>query len=516
MTTPSASWVERITLSPPSLSDNLADTDRLLNTLKKKFHVKNMVADIELIRLLPDNLRQWHYDVRCVLFSDGTITRLIGVTDAADETPITGLAVDLGTTRVVTRLIELETGQALAETSFENPQTAFGDDILTRIHFTDREPGGLEQMHQVIVEGLNNAINELCAVCGLSAEKLYLLAVAGNTTMTHFFLKLNPHWIIREPYIPACNHPGMIKAADIGISAAPLAEIYGFPNIGSYFGGDLVSGILYSGMAESEQTMLLVDVGTNAEVVLGNKDWLIACAGAAGPALEGGVTEIGAKAGPGVIHRLELDPETQLLTMETIDNLPPRGICGSAFIDLVAGLFQAGIIDIRGKLTEDRHGRIKNKDGIKEFVVVPEESSATDKALSLSQPDIDNLIRSKAAMYTILRTLTTTVGLTFSDINTFNVAGTFGSFINPRSAIAIGMLPDLPLSIFNVLGNSSLEGATMVLTDRTSIEQIPGITDRLTYLELNVNQDFMNRFSAAKFLPHTDVSRFPSVTIPRQ
>ena len=516
MTTSNASWVQRVTLSPPSLSDNMADTDRLLNALKKNLRVKNIHVDLELVRLLPGNLRQWGYHVRCVMFSDGKVSHLVGVTTGDDLAPVTGLAVDLGTTRVVTRLIELESGRALAETSFENPQTALGDDILTRIHFTDREPDGLSRMQDLIVRGLNNAISELCTGAGISPDDIYLLAVAGNTTMTHFFLNLSPHWIIREPYIPVWNQPGIIRATDIGLSTNPRAVVYAFPNIGSYFGGDLVSGILYSGMTESEQTMLLVDVGTNAEVVLGNQDWLIACAGAAGPALEGGVAEIGAKAGPGVIHRLLLDPETHLLTLETIDSLPPRGICGSAFIDLVAGLFLAGIIDIRGKLTNDRHGRIRDNDGIREFVVVPAEASATGKALCLSQPDIDNLIRSKAAMYTILRTLTTTVGLTFSDIGTFNVAGTFGSFINPRSAIAIGMLPDLPLSIFNVLGNSSLEGAALVLTDRARILDIPGITDRLTYLELNVNQDFMNRFSAAKFLPHTDVSRFPSVTVPRQ
>ena len=516
MKTSNTTWIERVTLTPPALSDNTGDTDRLLSALKKNHTVKNIRADIELARLLPENLRQWGYDVRCVLFSDGAVTQLVGVTAGDDRTPVTGLAVDLGTTRVVARLIDLESGRSLAETSFENPQAALGDDILTRIHFTDREPGGLSRMQDLIVRGLNTAIDELCAGGDLRPADIYLLAVAGNTTMTHFFLNLSPHWIIREPYIPAWNQPGVVRSTDIGLSANPLARVYVFPNIGSYFGGDLVSGILYSGMAESEQTMLLVDVGTNAEVVLGNKDWLIACAGAAGPALEGGVAEIGAKAGPGVIHRLWLDPDSHLLTMETIDDLPPKGICGSAFIDLVAGLFLAGIIDIRGKLTDDRHGRIRDNDGIREFVVVSAEASATGKALCLSQPDIDNLIRSKAAMYTILRTLTTTVGLTFSDIGTFNVAGTFGSFINPRSAIAIGMLPDLPLSIFSVLGNSSLEGAALVLTDRKRILEIPGITDRLTYLELNVNQDFMNRFSAAKFLPHTDVSRFPSVAIPKR
>ncbi len=516
MATTSRTWIEPVTLSPPSLSDNTADADRLLNALKKRFQTNAIQADIELVRLLPEALRQWRYEARCVLFSDGRTTHLIGLTAKNDGRIAAGLAVDLGTTRVVLRLIDLETGRALAESSFENPQTASGDDILTRIHYTDREPDGLSRLHDLIIQGINNAISHLCAASGISSDDIYLLAVAGNTAMAHFFLNLPPRWLIREPYIPVINEPGIVEAAQIGIIANPLARIYVFPNIGSYFGGDLVSGILYSGMARGDKTTMLVDVGTNAEVVLGNKEWLIACAGAAGPALEGGVTEIGARAGPGVIDRLIVDPETHIITTETIGDLPPAGICGSALIDLVAGLFQAGIIDIRGKLTSDRHERIKNNEGIKRFIVVPTEKSGTGKALCLSQPDIDNLIRSKAAMYTILRTLATTVDISFSDIDTFYVAGTFGSLINPRSAITIGMLPDLPLEKFTVLGNSSLEGAAMILSSRAPVREIADIKARLTYLELNVNQEFMNRFSAAKFLPHTDASRFPSVTVPGQ
>ena len=514
MTTPDSTWIERLTLSPPSLSDNTADVDRLLSALRKKTNLGPIQADLELVRRLPDQLRQWHYAVRCLVFSDGATTRLCGVTAHDDPKIMAGLAVDLGTTVVALRLIDLETGRALAESTFPNPQTTIGDDILIRIHFADAREDGLTRLQRLVIDGLNGQIEALCHSRGLVPDDLYLLTVAGNTTMIHFFLNLPPRWLIREPYIPVINEPGVIKAADLGLKANPLARVYIFPNIGSYFGGDLLSGILYSGMAREEKISLLVDVGTNAEVVLGNQQWLIACAGAAGPALEGGVTAVGAKAGPGVINRLTLDPVTGRLTIAAIDDLPPTGICGSALIDLVAGLFSAGILDLRGKLAEDRLGRIRDNDGLREFVVVPAEASGTGRALSLSQPDIDNLVRSKAAMYTILRTLTTTVGLSFSDIETFYVAGTFGSFINPRSAITIGMLPDLPLSKFTVLGNSSLEGAALALTSRAAVAEVPRIKKRLTYLELNVNQDFMNRFSAARFLPHTDVSRFPSVTVP--
>jgi uncharacterized 2Fe-2S/4Fe-4S cluster protein (DUF4445 family) len=338
--------------------------------------------------------------------------------------------------------------------------------------------------------------------------------VAGNTTMTHLFMGLNPRWIIREPYIPVVNKPPVVKAATLGIRVNPLARTLIFPNIGSYFGGDLIAGILYSEIYKREETAILVDVGTNAEVVLGNKNWLIACAGAAGPALEGGVTRMGMTAGPGVIDKIAVDPDTREFKVHTIEEKPPRGICGSGVIDLAAQLFLSGMMDIRGKLVPDAGGsRLKEIDGLLHLVVVPADHSDTGTDLTISQADLDSLIRSKAAMYTILETITASVGMTPAELKRFYVAGTFGSFIDPRSAISIGMLPDLPLESYQPLGNSSLEGAALALTSAACLEEIDRLRDRITYLELNVNQEFMNRFSAAKFLPNTDPSLFPSVRV---
>ena len=323
---------------------------------------------------------------------------------------------------------------------------------------------------------------------------------------------LNPHWIIREPYIPVVNNPGVIPAATLGLQVNPRARVLVFPNIGSYFGGDLIAGALFSGIYQSAQTCILVDVGTNAEVVLGNENWLIACAGAAGPALEGGVTRMGMTAGPGVIDQISVDPATLAFDIRTIDDLPPIGICGSGVIDLAAQLFLSGMIDVRGQLVPEVCGpKLKVADGLSHLVVVPAENSATGSDLTISQADLDSLIRSKAAMYTILETITGSVGIVPEALETFYVAGTFGSFINPESAISIGMLPDLPLDRYKPLGNSSLGGATLVLQSDKYHDAIDQIRDRITYLELNVNQDFMNCFSAAKFLPHTNPDLFPTV-----
>ena len=506
-------WVRTVALTAPTLKDNTADADRLIQALKPFFHTSAIDIDLDLLKVLPTILRKSQFRVRCILFKERHQWVLIGITPAEDAPRAAGLAVDLGTSRVDLRLLDLTTARTLAETAFANPQEAMGPDILARIHFTEKKDG-LKELNKLIVSGLNNAIIELCDSSQLQPEQIYALSVAGNTTMTHLFMGLEPRWIIREPYIPVVNHPGIQRADALGLKVNPRARVLIFPNIGSYFGGDLIAGILYSKIHKKAQTCILADVGTNAEVVLGNENWLIACAGAAGPALEGGLTRMGMSAGPGVIDRISVEPDTLEFNLHTIENLPPRGICGSGVIDLAAQLFRSGMIDIRGKFVPTVCGsKIKKIDGLLHLVVVPAERSASGSDLTISQADLDSLIRSKAAMYTILETLTASVGITPRDLESFYVAGTFGAFIKPQSAISIGMLPDLPLDTYKTLGNSSLGGAALAFQSEKYHDEIDQIRDRITYMELNVNQDFMNRFSAAKFLPHTNTKLFPSVKV---
>jgi uncharacterized 2Fe-2S/4Fe-4S cluster protein (DUF4445 family) len=508
-----APWVRFVVLPTPTIKNNTADADRLAAALAKALAAEavDFEFDLDLLRQLPALVRESAYRLRCTLFRGRDRWMVTGISGADDARTAAGLAVDLGTTRVVLRLIDLATGAALAEHAFDNPQAAVGPDVLARIHHAET-PEGLHQLHALIIDGLNRAIEVICRAAGLQPGDISAVTVAGNTCMTHLFLGLEPRWIIREPYLPVINRPGVLRASDLGIRVSPFGRVLVFPNIGSYFGGDLIAGILFSALHRREDTAILVDVGTNAEVVLGNRDWLIGCAGAAGPALESGVTRMGMLAGPGVVDRVSIDPATGAFDIHTIGGGTPRGICGSGVIDLAAQLFLSGMIDIRGKLVPARCGeRLRVIDDIRHFVVVPAAQSATGADLTISQADLDSLVRSKAAMYTILETLTMTVGINLNELNAFYVAGTFGCFINPRSAIAIGMLPDLPLDRYVPIGNSSLEGAALVLTSASAIDEIDRIRDRITYLELNVNQDFMNRFSAAKFLPHTDVGRFASL-----
>ncbi|KPA14646.1 metal-binding protein [Candidatus Magnetomorum sp. HK-1] len=504
-------WIHRVKMSQPCLGDNVADTDRLTSQLKDQLELQSIQIDLSLIAQLPGILRYSDFDVLCTLFGCNNHYNLLEVQPTNDYLPVFGLAVDLGTTRVVLRFLDLINQKIVTETNFENPQASIAPDVLARIHYTD-QTDGLKHMQELIINGINQEIQKVCTAQDIAPERILCMSVAGNTCMTHLFLGLPPHSIIREPYIPVVNRQLILPASDLSLQIHPQACVFVFPNIGSYFGGDLIAGILYLDMHHSEETAIMVDVGTNAEVVLGNKDWMLACAGAAGPALEGGVSKIGITARAGAIERIKMQPGSSEFEYQTIENKKPVGICGSGIIDLAAVLFKSGMLDIRGKFVpEICKDQLTIIDDINHFMVVPKSQSATSYDLTLSQVDIDSLIRSKAAMYTILTTISRSVGLQLSDISKFYVAGTFGAYIDPTSAISIGMIPDLPLSRYKSVGNTSIEGASRILMSRSDAELVPEIHKKITYMELNVNQEFMNQFSAAKFLPHTDLTLFPSV-----
>lgn len=518
----------------PSLQDNTADLDRLRQAIRAGLPDERSL-EIPFARVVP----------LCRRFRQAGFSGVALVNDLADrwvladflpELParLPAMALDLGTTHLEATLVDLLTGQSLASAGRENSQIEYGADILSRIHqatsvrrqmrdveLTFLDPG-LAVLQQSIVACINALAADLALAGGVAAGEIRALSVSGNTTMTHLLLGLDPYHICREPYIPMANVIEPMESRELGLTLHPAAPVWIMPSIGSYFGGDLIAGILAAGLAASEQTRMLIDVGTNAEVVLGNRDWLIACAGAAGPALEGGVARMGMRAAPGAIEFVSIDPETYAMEVRTIGGAPSRGLCGSGLIDLVASLYLARIIDIRGKFRDPaREGdpvraafmreRLVMRDGQRAFVVVADSEAAGGAEVLLEQIDLDAMIRSKAAMYAVLATLVNQVGLAFSDLAEICVAGAFGNHINPRQAITLGMLPDLDLSVYRAIGNSSLQGAKQVLLARTARQECLEIVAKITYLELNVNQEFMIRFSGARFIPHTDPSLFPSV-----
>ncbi len=524
------------TLNPPSLKDNTAFIDRLAKVLRRDLGAWPQTP-LKLIAPLAQVIRA-HPGLLTATVCDGPAGPVLTQVEPGDATdqaapeqasawaervpaglwPLTGLgvALDIGSTHLQATLHELASGQVLAQGTRLNPQALVGADILTRIHAA-ATPEGLKDMHQRLLNCAAELVAAMCAQAGRGVQEVTGMVAAGNTTMTHFFLGLDVATIPREPYIPLVNRPAPFFAADLGLEWADGAVCWLMPNVGSYFGGDLVAGIVAAGMHQRADVAILVDVGTNAEVVLGNREWLVACAGAAGPALEGGVAAMGMLAQPGAIEGVSIDPQSREVSLKIIPNpdgspAPPRGLCGSGLLQLLAQLYLTRVMDMRGKLIPD-HPRIVQTEEGPGFMVAKAEESAQGKAIVISEIEIDILLRSKAAMYTILRTVVLEVGLDFPDLAAFYVAGAFGNVIDPETAITLGMLPDLPRERFVPLGNSSLKGCQRLLLEPQTRPQVEEIVERLTYLELNVNQALMNRFSAARFIPHTDHGRFPSVPV---
>lgn len=521
----------RVNAEKPSLQDNTADLDRLKAAISQS---------------LPQSCAEYRL---CIPFSCMTgvasgfrkagftgyavVNQLEGQLDIVDFLPdkpehLTAVALDLGSTHLEASLIDLLTGKPLAHGHAVNRQVEYGTDILTRIHFAVKKQGddfdkkGLAILREAIRDSINGLIGKLAGDAAINTETIRAISISGNTTMVHLLLGLSPYHICREPYIPLVNAPDPFPAQEIALTLHPQAVVWVLPSIGSYFGGDLISGILSSGLDRAEETCMLIDVGTNAEVVLGNRDWLIACAGAAGPALEGGVAKMGMRADSGAIEHVVIDRDNWQLNWQTVDDALPLGICGSGLIDLVAELFLSRLVDIRGKFQAAFggqtaaqkafvHERLITRNDETVFIVATAAESSNNEPVLLSQVDLDAMMRSKAAMYAILTTLTAQVGVAFQELEKIYVAGAFGKHIDPKQAITLGMLPDLSLATYQPLGNSSLHGAELVLLDETARRRAMEIGRKITYIELNVNQEFMICFSASRFIPHTDPGHFPSV-----
>jgi uncharacterized 2Fe-2S/4Fe-4S cluster protein (DUF4445 family) len=516
----------RVKTSAPSLVDNTADLDRLKKGLITRYPALKGSVQVPLA-CTGDVAARFRQAGFCGWAICNMLPHGAELVDFTEEQPklLSGMALDLGTTHLEASLIDMVSGRLLARANAPNRQIEFGADILSRIQFAGQVgEEGLQRLQRAVVATINQLAQDLAAQSGIMESDIRACCVSGNTTMVHLLLGLDPAMICREPYIPLVNAPDPCRAKELGLALHEFAPVWCLPSIGSYFGGDLISGILASGLDAAEHTSMLIDVGTNAEVVLGNKDWLIACAGAAGPALEGGVARMGMRAAPGAVEKLRIDRESGDVVYNTIGGAKPVGICGSGMIDLVAALYLSRIIDLRGKFrtpgptdSTSLHDlftkRITKQDDTTYFMVASAEESGNGEPVLLSQIDLDAMMRSKAAMYAILTTLVNQVGIGFEELDRIYVAGAFGKHIDPKQAITLGMLPDLDLSTYIPIGNSSLQGAELILCNGEARARSMEIGNRIAYIELNVNQEFMIRFSGSRFIPHTDPSLFPSVPV---
>lgn len=404
------------------------------------------------------------------------------------------IALDLGTTNLVALLYDNITGRDVLTRSTENPQIAYGSDILTRMHHAMSARG--EDVYRSLGDGINDLIRQLGKEAGIENNRIHAMAVAGNTVMTHFFLGLDISTIPVDPFVPVVRTPGFFTASDLSIDINPEAAVYVFPNAGSYVGGDITAGVLASGMYGSDRPSILIDVGTNAEVVIGNHEWMIVGAGAAGPALEEGICRIGKRAKKGIVYDVEIKGPS--ISCKTFDQGKPEGICGSGMVSLLYELYQAGIIDKSGTLIDSEH--IMTLGGEKAFTI----ACGGGDTLFITQSEIQNFMKSKAAMFTLLLTLTRAVGISFKDIENVYVSGALGTGIDPRKAAGIGMVPAWPAGIVKPLGNSSLEGCRMLLGNGDLVETVNSIVERITYKHMHDDPEFMKEFLGAVFIPHTN------------
>lgn len=518
-----APWVAKyhLRIAPPSLEDNTADWERLRRELASVAGLEELSANLPVLHGLARALRGAQWDVTAVVErgrwdSKNATARLLDVRSGDTTATILGLAIDIGTTSVVVYLADLASGKLLERASAYNGQIACGEDVISRIIYA-RRPGGLRHLQSLAVQTINGLVDEVLSRRKLRPEDVYVVTVAGNTTMTQLFLGLDPQHIRLEPYIPTIGQPLPVLAGELGLHVHPQASVDCLPAVGAYVGGDITAGVLRTGMSESETVSLFIDVGTNGEIVLGNADWLISCACSAGPAFEGAGVVSGMRATTGAIEEVWINPHTVEPTYRTIGGTAPRGICGSGMIALLGEMFMTGIIDKGGRLNRSlatRRVRV-GQDGAEYVVAWASECEGMLRDLVITETDIQNLIRAKAAIYAGIAVLVGSVGLQLGDIEHVLIGGAFGQYIDVEKAIQVGLLPDMPWERFSYLGNTSVQGALLCLMCREERAKVAEIACKMTYLELSADNRFMDAFTQALFLPHTDVDSFPSVVHPK-
>jgi uncharacterized 2Fe-2S/4Fe-4S cluster protein (DUF4445 family) len=489
-----------VTMEEPTLVDSVGDFERVLRALE----IDEASIPLSELKRLPGMLRgnKWKLDV--VTGAQDLGNGIVSFCDVGSRN--VGAAVDIGTTTVVLSLVNLRSGRLLSTVSEYNRQMKAGDDVISRISYA--EEGGLAELRDLVVSTINLLVKEARASSArpVDEREITSFAIAGNTTMIHLLLGLDPRGIRYEPYVPVTNAPPVIRSKLLGLGGNEQALVYCIPGRAGFVGGDITADIVASGLHKHKQLSLLIDVGTNGEVVLGNKELMVACSTSAGPAFEGGEVACGMRAMNGAIERVSVSEKTP--SYEVIGGNRPLGICGSGLIDVMAQLFKAGTIDKKGRIQDFADERVRRAEQGAEYVLVP--SSNGSKEIKLSDDDLANILRTKAAVFAGCKVLLRSLDRRFKDVQKVYVAGGFGNYIDIENAITIGLLPDLPRKRFKFIGNAALGGAVQCLLSAEKRKEAQAVYEALTYLELSTSSSFFDEFSSASFLPHTDLELFPS------
>ncbi|MGQ9570848.1 MAG: ASKHA domain-containing protein [Thermodesulfovibrionales bacterium] len=492
-----------ITLPPPSIEDNTSDLERLKKFLEEK-ELIGMRFDYKFVSSLADLLRDYNWKITLGYTVSNDIVYLLPADIKKERF---GLAVDIGTTTIVVYLVDLSDGNLLDIGSTYNSQMRYGDDVITRIVYAT-ESGGLNELRDAVVTDINDLTSTLVERHKIKKEDIESIVIAGNTTMTHIFWGLNPAYIREEPYVPTVNFFPRWGAENSMLIANPRAPIFTLPCIASYVGGDIVAGVLASKMHRRNKIALFMDIGTNGEIVIGNNEWLVTAACSAGPCFEGSGIRHGMRATEGAIESVYIDPVTFETKLGIIGGVNATGICGSGMIDAIAEMFLKGVIDQKGKINKElKTERIREGFEGFEFVFFRDNS----REITLTEVDIENILRAKAAIYAGVSLLLKEVGIGFDAIDRVYIAGGFGNYIDIDKAIILGMLPDIPKEKFSFLGNACITGAYLCLLSKELRQEAGIIASKMTYIELSVSRGFMEEYMSALFLPHTHIRLFPTV-----
>ena len=496
-------------LPAPTLSDSISDLERIYRALRTYEDFPVIQTGLFNIRQLGELLRDSEWKVTLTLGKRNDTVEIVLVEPGNTTDKNFGFCFDIGTTTISGQLVDLNSKQVLGTKATYNQQATFGNDVITRIVYAGQSDG-LEKLHEAVCNTMNQIIRELVQENKIDLNDVNCIVCSGNTTMIHLLLSVDPGHIRKEPYVPTANFLPVLRAAEAGININPRGLLSCVPGVSSYVGGDTTAGVLSSGIYQNDKLCILIDIGTNGEIVLGNKDFLVACAASAGPAFEGSGITSGMRASNGAIQKVSINKADFEVRYSTIGDKKPKGICGSGYIDLLSSMLEAGIIDKGGKIkTEGK--RIRQTATGKEFIVCFKHESDSLSDIVITEADIENLKRSKAAIFSATAILVKHLGLSFSEIHKIFIAGGFGTYLDIERAIGIGLLPDLSRSKFAFIGNSALAGANQILLSNQAMAMANTLASKITYFELSVDPGYMDEYGQALFFPHTDLTKFPSV-----
>ncbi len=492
-------------LDTPTLANNVPDHQRICNAIKKKLGVSSTQTGLKIIKALPDILRKHNYRVTATVGIRQNIAEVMYIEGGNTEDKNYLIIVDMGTTTIVAHLVNGNTFKTLDAKACFNSQGIYGREVTGRLISAEKK--GNDQLQKLLVEDINSLIHTLTTSNGINLRHVTAVVCAGNTAMGHFLLGLPISGIRRTPYIATSVEPPPLRAVEVGITINPRGLLYSLPGISGWVGSDLTAGILATEIHVKKEISLLVDIGTNGEVIIGNNEWLMACSASAGPALEGASVECGMRAEKGAIEKVYVEKGT--IKYQTIGNVRPKGICGSGIIDFISVLLQEGLINRKGKFLDDPLKRVDTYKGTKKFIIINEKKH--DTLVYITEADIENVITAKAAIYAAMKILVQRCDLKFSQIQHFYIAGAFGNYIDIDHAVAIGLLPNIARDRVAFVGNTSIKGAKIVALCRKALDAVIEIERNTTYYDLMGADDYVEEFKKAMFLPHTDIETFQKI-----